>query len=314
MRFWMLPALLAIVVAGAFASAGPTSAAEPIAFTIKFPPGQIDHQTVSMDMDQTISSPLLPAPKKQTMKMTAKTTLKQVKSDASGSTVEVTYDSVKLSGSMLGQAASDELDKTLSAFVGEKITLHFAPNGKADKVDGVDTIVNKLPAGVGQTAIKQFLSDDRIKDQFNSGIEQILPTKPVSVGDTWETDISHKVSAVEVKIKSEVKFVGLDEVDGHKLAKLEFTGKGKLEVAGAAGTPKFNVQQFDQNGTAEFDLTRGWISLQKVDQHMVGDVNLNIGPNPASMKIDQAVKVTSTLTPAKPEEAGAESKKAEGAK
>jgi hypothetical protein len=314
MRFWTLPAVLAVAAAGAFAPAKPISAAEPIAFTIKFPPGQIDHQSVTMDMEQTISSDLLPTPKKQTMKMSAKTTMKTIKSDASGSTVEVTYDSVKISGSALPQAAADELDKTLAAFVGQKITLHFKPDGKADKVEGVDAILAKIPAGVGQTAIKQFLSDERIKDQFSAGIEQILPKKPVNIGDTWDTEVTHKVSAVEVKIKCQVKLVSVDEVEGHKIAKLEFTGKGSLEAAAAAGAPKFNVDQFDQTGKAEFDLTRGFITLQKLDQHMIGNVKLGAAANAPTMKIDQVVKVTSTVTSGKPDEATPESKKSAPAK
>jgi hypothetical protein len=303
MKFWTLCAVLAIAAAGAFAPATSALAAEPIAFTLKFPPGQIDRQTNSMEMDQTVSSDVLPAPQKQSMKMSAKTTLKQIKSDATGSLVEVTYDGVKMSGSMFAQAASDALDKTLAAFVGEKITLHFTPKGKVDKVDGIDAIVAKLPAGAGQAAIKQFLNEDRIKEQYNVAAAQVMPTKPVSIGDTWETDVSHNLSAVEVKIKSQVKFVGIDEREGHKIAKLEFSGKGTLQGALAPGAPKMNFDQLGQTGTAEFDLTRGWLTSQIVDQHMKGDMKLNIGANPVSMKIDQTVKATTTLTAAKPETA-----------
>ncbi len=312
MRFWTPLAVLMFAAFTMLAPAAPTIAAEPVTFAIKFPAGEIDHQTNSIEMDQTISSALLPAPKKQSMKMSAKTTFKPIKSDSAGSDVEVTYDSVKLSGSMLPQAASDELDKTLAAFVGQKITLHFTPEGKVDKVEGVDAIVAKVPAGGGQAAVKQFLSDDRIKDQYNVAIAQILPTKPVNIGDSWETEISHKMSAVEVKIKSQVKLVGIDERDGHKIAKLEFTGKGKLEAAIAAGAPKLNFDQLDQSGTAEFDLTRGWLTSQTVDQRSKGDVKITgPGNTPIALKIEQWVKGTTTLTTAKADATKAEPTKAE---
>jgi hypothetical protein len=305
-------AVLMLAATAMLAPAAPVSAAEPITFAIKFPAGEVDHQTNSIEMDQTISSPILPAPKKQSMKMSAKTTFKPIKTDAAGSEVEVTYDSVKLSGSMLPQAASDELDKTLAAFVGQKITLHFSPEGKVDKVDGVDAIVAKLPAGGGQAAVKQFLSDDRIKEQYNVATAQILPTKPVNIGDTWETEISHKMSAVEVKIKSQVKLVGVDDRDGHKIAKLEFSGKGKLEAAVAAGAPKLNFDQLDQSGTAEFDLTRGWLTSQIVDQRTKGDMKITgPGNTPIALKIEQTVKGSTTLTTGKADATTSEPKKAE---
>jgi hypothetical protein len=304
MRFWTPRAVLVVAAAGAFALATSTSAAELITFTIKFPPGQIDHQTTNMHTEQTFSGDAFPAPIKHTTKMSVKTTFKGIKSDAAGSQVELDYDSVKMSMSNLGHDASDELDKTLAAIVGSKVTLHFTPAGKADKVEGIDAMVAKFPQGPQRAAVEQFLNDERIKDTINLMTGLLLPSKPVNVGDTWDTDVSCKFATLNVMLKSRVTLVSIDERDGHKIAKLEFTGKGKLDAAPGAGAPKMNVEQFDQDGKAEFDLTRGWITSQVIDQHLKGDVSVNVnGPKPFTTKFEMTMKGTSTITAEKPEAA-----------
>jgi hypothetical protein len=293
MRFSkLLPALFITIATGVSFAA----AAEPVQFTIKFPPGEVDHQTSSMEMTQSASIEKLPVKRQQTMNMVAKTTLRQIKSDASGCTVELTYDGMQLTGSFF-QSVSDELDKTLAAFIGQKLTLHFDPAGLVDKVEGVDAITSKLPPGTARVAVKAFLSDERIKDEFKTGIEQLLPKKPVSVGDTWETEMSHKMGSVVVKIKSQVKFVALDQRDGHQIARLEFTGKGTVSSSATAVVPTVSFNDLEQNGTAEFDLTRGWLTSQAVEQTMKGEMHINrLGAAPVTLALDQAVKAKTTTT------------------
>jgi len=305
---------VALVMFAAIATLAPAAtavAAEPITFAIKFPAGEIDHQTATMDTEQTFSGIALPAPEKDATKMSLRSTFKGIMSDATGSQVELTYDGVKMSMSNLGQDLSTELDKTLAAIVGAKVLVHFTPDGKVDKVDGVEAMVAKFPPGQAQAGIKQFLNGERIKDGFNIVVGLLLPTTPVNVGDTWETNVSQKMSKVEVKIKSTVKLVGIDEREGHKIAKLEFSGSGKIEPPATGIDPTMKIDRFDQNGTAEFDLTRGWITSQNLEQHMKGDIRLNSpGNTPTWLKIDQTVKATTTLTAAKAEATSSDSTKA----
>lgn len=292
-KHWML-SIPALVVAAGLAAG--SASAEPITFQVKFPAGEVDNQTNTVEMDQSISGEFLPAPKSQSMKMVAKTTLKPIKSDASGSVVELTYDSMKLSGSTV-QTAEDEMDKTLSAFLGKKITLHYTPAGKVDKVEGVDAILAKLPPGAGQV-IKALLNEDRIKDEFNSGVQQLLPDKPVSVGDSWKTEITHQIGKTAVKIKSDVTLKSIENRDGHKIAKLEFTGKGDFDTSGLPGAARLSFDNLDQTGTAEFDLTRGWLTSQVVDQTMKGNMQLHLGDKTVKMNLDQSIKAKTIMAPA----------------
>jgi hypothetical protein len=291
---------LVVFLSAAFGIGGSPAtlfAAEPIAFMVKFPVGEADRQTNSVDIDQTVSSDAIPTPQNISIKLSAKTLLKPIKSDATGSLVEVTYEGVKMSESVA--RVSGELDKALATIVGQKITLHFTPAGRVDKVEGVDAIVAKLPAGEQQAAAKRFLDAEHIKEEYNTPFEQLLPLKPVNIGDAWDTEISLKASIAEIKVKSHVKFAGIDERDGHKIARLEFTGTGALQPSAALTAHQSAVDRLAQNGTAQFDLTRGWLISESVDQQMKVTTQLKApGGKSVSLKIDQTVKSRTTTTPA----------------
>ncbi len=282
---WML--LISTIIA-AMAATATAIAAESVTFQVKFPVGEVDHQTNTMEMDQTFSGQALPSPKSLSMKMVAETTLKPTKSDATGSTVELTYDSMKISGSMV-QTAPAEMDKTFSAFLGKKIMLHYTSAGLVDKVEGVDAIVGKLPP-VTARLIHGLLSEDHIKDEFNSGMVQLLPGKAAHVGDTWQTEISHNAGGVAMKIKCDVKLKGIEERDGHKIAQLEFTGKANFDANSLPALSSVSFDSLQQKGTAEFDLTRGWLTSQVFDQTMKGNMQIRVGAKSINVDLDQSIK------------------------
>src|SRR5260221_6765832 len=182
-----VPAVLMLIAASVWAA--------PVNLAIKFPAGEVDKFAMTMDMDQTITSDALPAPQKQKVKMDLDVLLKVLESDDKGAKVEMTFDRMSISMSMFGQemafdsakdkpAASNPLSP-IGIIVGSKLTLHFAPGGKVDKVEGVDDVAKKLSAqpgaagpGAGQM-LKQMMSEDQIKQTFNSGFAETLPGKPV---------------------------------------------------------------------------------------------------------------------------------------
>ena len=276
MKLIVLPAALIIAFAGPFAPAGHVRAAEPVTFAIKFPPGQIDRESTSVEMDQTISGDALPAPRTQSSKKLSSDTLTLIESNAMGSTVKMTYGKSTASG--VGVDVSGDNDKAAAA-VGESITLHFSPTGRIEKVEGLDAIEAKIRAQSGQGAgpPQLLLSADGIKELYNSPLDQFLPRTPVRIGDTWESEISRKYPAPAAKIKNKVKLVDVEERNGHRIAKLEFTGAVSMEddLAFGGGVGKIKFDRCEQDGTAEFDLTRGWWTVLAVEERNNGKMLIN---------------------------------------
>jgi Family of unknown function (DUF6263) len=286
--------------------------AAPVNLAIKFPAGQVDKFAMTMDMDQTLTSDALPTPQKQKIKMGMDMLMKVLESDDKGAKVEMTFDRMSVSMSMFNQemafdsakdkpAASNPLS-AIGTIVGAKLTLHFTPGGKVDKVEGVDDVVKKLSAqpgaagaGAGQM-LKQMMSEEQIKQTFNSGFAETLPGKPVDIGDTWESNVSQNVNGMAMKMKSENKLVAVEEQGGHKIAKIEFSGDGKLEGAPAGG-PKVKMDQMTQKGTKLFDLDRGTFSQTDMEQKMKGSMTVPTPNGDVALKMDQSLNAKITMKP-----------------
>jgi hypothetical protein len=288
-----------------------TASAAPVNMALKFPAGQVDKFAMTMDMDQTISSDALPAPQKQKVKMGMDMLLKVLKSDDMGATVEMTFDRMSMSMSMLGKEMSFDSAKDkpaadnplsgMGAMVGVKLTLHFSPAGKVDKVEGIDEMVKKLSAqpnsAVAGQMLKQAMSEDQIKQTFNVGFAETLPGKPVDIGDTWESNLSQTVNGMAMKMKSENKLVAVEDQGGHKIAKIEFSGDGKLEGAPAGG-PKVKMDQLTQKGTKLFDLDRGTFTQTDTEQKMKGSMTVPTAKGDVALKMDQTLTAKITVKPA----------------
>ncbi len=296
--------------AAAFGLLVATSQAAPVELKLKFPTGQVDKLSMNMDLDQTISADVLPAPQQQKIKMGMDMTLKVLKSDSDGADVEMTFDRMSMGLNAAGRdmkfdSATDKqsADNPLSgmgAVVGAKLTVHFGPDGKVDKVSGVDEMTKKLSAAAGggpaAQMVQQAMGEDQIKQQFNSAFAEALPKKPVDKGDTWESTITQNTAGMAMKMKTENKLVDFEEKNGHKIAKIEYSGTGKIE-GNAANGPKLKADELTQKGTKTFDLERGFFSNSDMEQKMKGTMSITGPMGDISLKMDQTVNAKITVTP-----------------
>jgi hypothetical protein len=288
-----------------------TASAAPVTLALKFPAGQVDRMSTTMDMDQTLTADALPAPQKQTIKMGMDMLLKVVKSDDTGATVEMTFDRMSMGMSMFGKEMKFDSEKDkpsadnplsgLGVLVGVKLTAHFGKDGKVDKVEGVDEMKKKLSTDasnvVAAQVLKQTMNEDQLKQTVNAAFAEAIPSKPVDIGDTWESNVTQNTGGMAIKMKAENKLVAIDEKGGHKIAKIEFTGDGKLEGA-PAGAPKLKADQLTQKGTRYFDIDRGAFTEMDTDQTLKGSMTVPTPNGDTAIKLDQTMSAKMTLKPA----------------
>lgn len=308
-------------VAALLCLTAPASAA-PVSLTLKFPAGQVDKLSTTMDMDQTLTADILPAPQKQKIKMGMDMLLKVLSSDDNGATVEMAFDRMSMGMSMLGKDMSFDSEKDkpsadnplsgLGALVGVKLTVHFAKDGKVDKVEGIDEMKKKLAGDasnqVAAQILKQTMNEDQLKQTMNAAFAEAIPPKPVDKGDTWESNVTQNTGGMAVKMKAENKLVDIEEKGGHKIAKIEFTGEGKIEGA-PGGLSKLKADQLTQKGTRYFDIDRGAFTETDMEQTLKGSMTVPTPNGDTAIKLDQTLSAKMTLKPA--EEKKTEAKPAE---
>ena len=163
-------------------------------------------------------------------------------------------------------------------------------------------VLAKLPADTA-LELKPVLDVERIKSSFNEEIEAVIPSKPVKVGETWVTEVSRKTSGVNVRVTTHVTLTAVNDVGGHKIAKLEFTGKSAVEAKDGPGVVKVTFDRYDHSGTSEFDITRGWFASYRAESHIKAHAEIGTETNPESIEIEQTHKYASTQTPVNPESA-----------
>jgi Family of unknown function (DUF6263) len=237
--------------------------------------------------------------------------LKVVSSDDKGATIEMTFDRMSMGMSMLGKDMTFDSQKDkpsadnplsgLGALVGVKLTVHFAKDGKVDKVEGIDEMKKKLEGDasnpVATQILKQTMNEDQLKQTMNAAFAEAVPSKPVDIGDTWESNVTQNTGGMAVKMKAENKLVAIDDQGGHKVAKIEFTGDGKIEGA-PAGLSKLKADQLTQKGTRYFDIDRGAFTETEMDQTLKGSMTVPTPNGDTAIKLEQTVNAKMTFKPA----------------
>ncbi len=289
-----------------------SASAAPYTMVLRFPVGQMDKMTIAMDVDQTISSDVPPAPPPQQKKSKIGTelTLRVISSDESGASVEMTYDRIQVSRSIdgkeiafdsaKGKAGTGNPYSDVAVVVGAKLTVHLTTEGKVDRLEGVDEWVKKMSQQIGgrlaANAAKQVMGEDRIESIFNAGFAGALPGKPVEIGATWQSNVSQNVYGMAVKMKTENKLVAVDGKNGHKIAKIEVAGNG-VRDGNVPGDAELKLVQFDIKGTRSFDLDRGCFTETDTGIRMKGNITVP-GPK-GEMSVDSVINTKTSLTPAK---------------
>jgi len=186
----------------------------------------------------------------------------------------------------------------LNAVRQAQFRIHFAPDHKLDKVTGMDEVWDKLAKalpGAQQLAqqMKQGMGDDAMKQMMNQSLTGFLPSKPVKPGESWKSDQSQNLPGLgNLKLTGTVTFVGVEDREGRKQAKLLWDGKGTLD--GNFGQPGMSLKadSVEQKGVIWFDLDRGWLADQTIEQTLKGTMTIT---DPAGkqlkLTIDQKLRM-----------------------
>jgi hypothetical protein len=232
--------------------------------------------------------------------------------DPNGNALErYTYKWVKLMQTAAGgKVVYDSSDKGspvppvaqgFAALLDEGFSLKTTPQGKVEKVIGLqtlrDNVERKLPEGPMKEALKlglkQFISEEGIKEMTQSSLA-IYPDKPVGIGDSWKNTLTLTQGASmtlenEWTLKDRKNGISFIEVKSN----LKSNPKAKPMKMGSAKV-SYDMSG-KQQGTIELEESTGRLIRSRINQDISGQIKVEI-PGQQTQQPPIPVRINSIVT------------------
>ena len=183
-----------------------------------------------------------------------------------------------------GDIPSDPAILGAAAMVGQSYSMVVGPDGTVKSVQGIEELVEAMrtsfPPEVAPMLDEMFNAD--ILSEIAQQGMQILPTDPISPGDSWQTSFTMP-NPLLGEVTNNLTFV-LDQVeerDGKTIALLSSTGEIVADAPdGLEGLPMEMDVDAEMTGSLIFELDRGLVLSSITTNEMTMTMS---GPDGASM-------------------------------
>jgi len=184
----------------------------------------------------------------------------------------------------IGDIPTDPAILGAAAMVGQSYSMVVQPDGTVKSVQGIEELVEAMrtsfPPEVAPMLDEMFSADILI-EIAQQGM-QILPTDPISPGDSWQTSFTMP-NPLLGEVTNNLTFV-LDQVeerDGKTIALLSSTGEIVADAPdGLEGLPMEMDVDAEMTGSLIFELDRGLVLSSITTNEMTMTMS---GPDGASM-------------------------------
>jgi uncharacterized protein DUF6263 len=245
-------------------------------------------------------------------------TTKDVAADGTG-TVQSKFESVRMEmGTPMGTFVYDstqppdpnaneiiaQVGATMTALVGEVITIVISPTGAVQKIEGLAPIMEKAQKTLPQSSalgplgsIDSFLSEDALKAAYGQGFGQ-FPATPVKTGDSWKQEITTPNPFGKMTIAINFSLKGLEAAGGKDLARI---GMAATIKAAPSATPPpmpipMTVQFSDGTGQGEMLFDRKLGRTQKTTLETTLPMTMSMTtPDGQSVNLSALTKTTMTM-------------------
>ena len=244
----------------------------------------------SMVMNQKMKMGGVPgAPEGGGMNMTNKITMDMsmdITKHEKGKKMVLMYDRMAMlmdAGVFKQEFDSEDKENEANPFqqvVGKPLTLIYNEKDEIESVEGAEGLLGDAAntPGVGDM-LTQLFGEEQLKQTMNQMMVQMLPDKPLKIGDSWDYTMDVPMPAGMGKMKMSGKYTlkKFDKVEEHDVAvlgmvgKLITEGKTKMNMQGQELEMEFKNSQFE--GDIYFDnklgLARKTDMLTTMDMAMV---------------------------------------------
>jgi len=257
---------------------------EPVTLAMRLQPGDRFGYNSNMDMDLTSAGMGIK------IKMDMGSVFEVMSATPQGKELKLTYTRANLSTNfgLLNTPTMDSMMKKAGdAVMGRSVTIVLSPDNKILEVKGVDSAY--IAAADEQT--KQVLKSLYSKEQMNSTygmIFNLYPGKPVKAGDSWDTESSIALSAVQMKVKA--KYTLKEVKDG--IASVEIAGviDGQATMNRGNKVTEMPING-TQNGIMNVKLDDGYLKDGKIEMDVKAEIETGGG-----MKLPMTIKMNTVLS------------------
>ena len=183
-----------------------------------------------------------------------------------------------------GDIPTDPAILGAAAMVGQSYSMVVGPDGTVKSVQGIEELVDAMRASSPPEAapmLDEMFNADILIEIAQQGV-QILPTDPISPGDSWQTSFTMP-NPLLGEVTNNLTFV-LDQVeerDGKTVALLSSTGEIVADAPdGLEGLPMEMDVDAEMTGSLIFELDRGLVLSSITTNEMTMTMS---GPDGASM-------------------------------
>jgi Family of unknown function (DUF6263) len=265
-------------------AAAPATSAGPLDMKIKWTVGKKYSMQMEFDQTTTTDVPNRPQPVTQEVKLVQDFDISALKElDNGGRELELEFENETLNV-LQGDRNVLSFDSTqssaqdtnnpaaaaiLRAMIGARIQYFTDANGKVERMEGVDELMNRIAATGNprsQAMFKQMFSEDTLK-QYGS-FADAMPDHTVSIGDSWhlKRDVSSSIGVLALDMK--YTFKNWEQHGDRQCAHVEAVGDISTKSISTASGAAVEIKKGEITGEFWFDPTLGMIVDMNNDQNM----------------------------------------------
>ncbi len=278
------------------------ASADSAEMKIKWPIGK--KYAMQMDLAQTVTTkvPNLPEPVKQLVNMTQGFDISAVKElpnggreldlEFKGLTITVHQGENQVMSFDSAQSAAQDADNPIAPLLHKMIGAHIRyltdADGKVEKVEGTDELLNRIgynPKSQTHAMFKQMFGEDTLRQYGSFG--EMMPNRVVKVGDGWVVKREFPTAAGNLAVDMKFTFKGWEQQGNHKCARIETHGSMSSASGSSAGGSNVRIDDGKTSGTIWFDPDLGMVVSQDMQQNMT--LKVLAGGQTLTPKLDQKI-------------------------
>lgn len=231
--------------------------------------------------------------------------------EGGGSEVEAEFMHVKIA-SRAGGKTTGEFDtrasdpkadsknqaSALRKLVGSRVKYQFAADGRAERVEGVGLVFQKIAAAglspLSRPVVPSFATEDAFKSF--STLTSGLPAKPVKPGETWETVAEMPYGPFILILTGTNTFKGWETKDNRQLAKIETSGTVAMKPGAASAVTL--ADGATATGQFSFDPALGCAPEGQITWNFTVNITQPTGQTVTKVQVKQTSKVAEISDPA----------------
>lgn len=267
---------------------GDDAARGPIGMEMKWQAGKKYVMRRETTQTSETKQPNQPKPVKQLVKMAQDFNFSLVKEldnggwqlqlEFEGLTMEVTAGDRKVfsadSTQNSAQDAKNPVGARLRKMVGARLQYFINANGKVEKMEGYQELVNRV-AGANpqeQAAFRDLFNENTLK-QYGSIGEDTTPRRVVKLGDSWAIRLEVPADIGNLNLDLKCTFKNWEQHADHKCMRIKFTGNFSPKAAANTPIVPVKLEKGTLSGELWFDPDLGMVVEMAFDADMSLKIN-----------------------------------------